>query len=69
MIFFFLGDNLYTGLSVARECSMIPSNINIAVLTATPSTELNKAEIKLEPTLGHNLDVIIKNTENFIHFY
>ncbi|KAE9523697.1 hypothetical protein AGLY_015915 [Aphis glycines] len=51
------GDNLYTGLSVARECSMIPSNINIAVLTATPSTELNKAEIKLEPTLGHNLDL------------
>jgi len=48
---------------------MIPSNINIAVLTATPSTELNKAEIKLEPTLGHNLDVIIQNTDNFIHFY
>jgi len=48
---------------------MIPSNINIAVLTATPSTELTKAEIKLEPTLGHNLDVIIQNTKNFIYFY
>jgi len=43
---------------------MIPSNINIAVLTATPSTELTKAEIKLEPTLGHSLDVI----KNF-YFY
>ncbi|XP_025196662.1 probable cation-transporting ATPase 13A3 isoform X1 [Melanaphis sacchari] len=51
------GDNLYTGISVARECSMIPSNINIAVLTATPSTEINKAEIKLEPTLGHSFDI------------
>jgi len=48
---------------------MIPSNINIAVLTATPSTELTKAEIKLEPTLGHNLDVITQNIENFIYFY
>lgn len=48
---------------------MIPPNLNIAVLTATPSTELTKAEIKLEPTLGHNLDVIPQNTKNFIYFY
>lgn len=48
---------------------MIPSNINIAVLTATPSTELTKAEIKLEPTLGHTLDVITQNSENFNYFY
>lgn len=47
---------------------MIPSNVNIAVLTATPSTELNKAEIKLEPILGHSLDVITQNTKYFIYF-
>lgn len=59
---FISGDNLYTGLSVAKECSMIPTNVKVAVITATPSTELNKAEIKIEPALGvHNLDVIAQN--------
>lgn len=41
---------------------MILSNTKIAVITATPRTELNKAEIKIEPALGvHNLDVIARN--------
>lgn len=53
----FSGDNLYTGLSVAKECYMIPPNVNLAVITATPSTELNKAEIKIEPALGYSLNV------------
>lgn len=56
---FFPGDNLYTGLSVAKECSMIPSDVNLAVITATPSTEMNKAEIKIEPTKRHNLNNVI----------
>lgn len=64
--FFFLGDNLYTGLSVAKECNMIPSNVNIAVITATPSTEIKRAEIKIEPTLGHKFNVS-DNTQNTIY--
>lgn len=42
---------------MAKECSMVPPNVNLAVITATPSTELNKAEIKIEPALGHTLNV------------
>lgn len=53
----FSGDNLYTGLSVAKECSMIPPNVNLAVITATPSTELDKAAIKIEPALGYTTNV------------
>lgn len=60
-IHYFLGDNLYTGLSVAKECFMIPSNVDIAVITATPSTDQTKAEIKIESSLGQTLDVITQN--------
>lgn len=42
---------------MAKECSMIPSNVNMAVITATPSTDLRKAEIKIEfPLGGHVLN-------------
>lgn len=37
---------------MAKECSMIPLNVNMAVITATPSTDLGKAEIKIESPLG-----------------
>lgn len=50
---------MYTGLSVAKECSMIPSDVNLAVITATPSTDTNKAEIKIEPTKRHNINNVI----------
>lgn len=40
---------------------MIPSNVDIAVITATPSTDKTKAEIKIESSLGQTLDVIIQN--------
>lgn len=46
-------------MSVAKDCFMIPSDVNLAIITATPSTDLNKAEIKIEPISGHILDVII----------
>lgn len=40
---------------------MIPSNVDIAVITATPSTDQTKAEIKIESSLGQTLDVITQN--------
>ncbi|VVC28869.1 P-type ATPase, transmembrane domain,P-type ATPase, phosphorylation site,P-type ATPase, cytoplasmic [Cinara cedri] len=51
------GDNLYTGMCVAKECSMIPTDVSLAIITVTPSTDLNKAEMKIEPTLGSSLQV------------
>ncbi|XP_050530519.1 polyamine-transporting ATPase 13A3-like isoform X2 [Daktulosphaira vitifoliae] len=50
------GDNLFTGISVAKESLIIPSlNINLAVVTATPSTEITRGDIKIEPALGNTL--------------
>lgn len=63
MVIFFTGDNLHTGLSVAKDCSMIPSDVSLAIITATPSTDLSKAEIKIESSTGHILDVIIHYTK------
>lgn len=60
---------MYTGISVAKDCYMIPSNINLAVITATPGTEEKNAEIKIEPTLGQTLNVIIQNITYMFRFF
>ncbi|XP_050438622.1 polyamine-transporting ATPase 13A3-like isoform X2 [Adelges cooleyi] len=50
------GDNLYTGISVAKECSMLQPSVKLAVVTATPSTDITRADIKIDPAFGHSLD-------------
>lgn len=47
---------------------MIPSDVNVAVITATPSTDQTKSEIKIEPAYGHNFNVTTQSV-NFVLIY